>query len=235
MNKILGLYDFSLRASSTLAVLPIMPIIEKHKVKKALSNFSTFYDSIKPDEPVQRVGMKYHPSITKQLKPVFRNHKLQLVHRNDSSLRMALGSIKDVHPVLHKSGIYSVTCRTCGRIYFGKSIRKIYIRYNEHEHSANWRNKTAVGKHIFTTRHNVNISGLKLVQQVTNHKKIEWYEAIHIQKNWHKNLLNMDKGSVNSPLLSLFRVKRRVDPGVIDLIKSSADSSIDESFYDCES
>lgn len=72
------------------------------------------------------------------------------------------------------------------------------------------------------------------VQQVTNPNKIEWYEAIHIHRNYHKNLLNADKGSVSSPILKLFEVKRKLDQNVIDLALDSPDSSIDETFFDCE-
>ena len=77
-------------------------------------------------------------------------------------------------------------------------------------------------------------SGLKLVQQVSNPNRIEWYEAIHIHKNYHRNLLNADKGSVNSPILNLFDVKRKVDPVVIDLASESLDMDDDSIFFDCE-
>ncbi len=150
-------------------------------------------------------------------------------------LRNALGSIKDVPPDLHKSGIYRIQCSTCGRFYFGKTIRKLFVRFNEHIHSAKWKNKTAIGKHISTTNHVVNISELKLVQPVSKPSKIEWYEAIHIRKNLHQNLLNIDDGNVNSPLLNLFNKRRVIDKNIIDLPDDDVlNSSNEDVFFECE-
>lgn len=89
----------------------IIPIIRKHQNKKALNNISTFYASIKPDEPVKRIRIRYFPRVTSLLKPLYRSHNFELVHRNDSSLKNALGSIKDIPPDLHKSGIYRIQCQ----------------------------------------------------------------------------------------------------------------------------
>lgn len=99
------------------------------------------------------------------------------------------------------------------------TIRKLFIRFNEHIKSANWKQKTAVGKHIFDTNHEVNISELKLVQPI---------------RHRHENLLNVDDGNIKSPLLNLFVVKRKVDERVIDLTEDTPNTSMNETFYDCE-
>jgi hypothetical protein len=212
----------------------IMNIINKHHEKKRLTNISTFYESKQPDEPKQRVGVRFFPEVTKELKPIFRMYDLELVHRNEGSLRQALGSAKDPVPELHKSGIYRIKCSCCGRMYYGMTIRKLFERFNEHIDSARWRRKTAVGCHIFSSKHHVNISELKLIQPVNQKWKIEYYEAIHIHKNKHQILLNMDDGNITSPLLDLFVLERIVDSNIIDLTKDTPNTSIDESFHDCE-
>lgn len=211
-------------------------IIDKHKRKKELCNFSTFYDSVRNDERKVRVGVPYYPRVTKLLKPIYREHDMELVHRSDFSLKNALGSIKDVPPDIHKSGIYNAQCDTCGRYYYGCTIRCAYVRYNEHEKSANWKNKTAIGKHIHYTNHSFNISSLRLVQEVRRPWLNELYEAIHIRKNSHLHLLNEDNGNIKSPLLSLFATKRVIDENVIDLTDDTFHLSVndDEIFFDCE-
>lgn len=108
----------------------IMNIIRKHQKKKELLNISTFYGSSKEEETMKRVGVRYYPDVTNKLKPIFRAHKVE-------SARSALGSIKDVPPDLHKSGIYRVQCSTCGSYYFGLTIRKLYVRFNEYVNSKN--------------------------------------------------------------------------------------------------
>ncbi len=167
------------------------------------------------------------------MKPIFKLHNLELVHRSDGSLKQALGSIKDVPPDLHKSGVYRIQCSICGRLYFGMSIRKLFVRFNEHIHSARWKTKTAVGKHIFSSKHQINISELKLVQEVRQKWKIEYFEAIHIYKNKHQNLLNEDLGNIVSPLLDLFTLEKIIDNDVVDLTNETHDVSIDEEFFDC--
>lgn len=84
----------------------VLRIVKKHQRKNALNEFSTFYKSTKPEEPVKRIGIKYFPEITKQLKPIYRTHNIELVHRNDSSLKNALGSIKDV-PLISISLVFT--------------------------------------------------------------------------------------------------------------------------------
>lgn len=74
----------------------------------------------------------------------------------------------------------------------------------EHINSSNWQRKTAVGEHISDKKHEVNVSGLKLIQPISSKWKMEYYEAIHIQKHIHEDLLNMDEGNVTSLLLYLF-------------------------------
>lgn len=212
-----------------------MDIIKKHQRKKTLQEFSTFYENAKPDEPKRRIGIRFFPDVTRKLKPIYAKHDLEVVHRNEGALKQMLGSIKDTPLDLHKSGIYSIQCLECGRIYYGMSSRKIYVRCNEHLNSSRWKRKTAVGKHIHRTKHNVDISGLKLIQEVRTKWKMEFYEAIHIYKNKHRNLLNLDNGNVKSPLLELFAIERKYDRDIIDLTQDTPNVSLDdESYYECE-
>ena len=220
----------------------IVNIIDRHRKRKQLKEISTFYND-PPDEQPVRVGVRYFPEITRLLKPVYRKFNLELVHRNDGSLLNTLVDIKDKILDLHKSGIYHIICSHCGRSYYGMTIRKLFIRFNEHVNSANWRDKTAVGSHIFASKHEINISELKLIKPVKQMWKIEFWEAIFINRHRHENLLNRDDGNVTSPLLNLFRIERKVDEDVIDITNDAAegivdvcwnDESLDLTFYDCE-
>src|ERR1700744_255287 len=113
-------------------------------------------------------------------------------------------------------------------MYYGMTIRKLLVRFNEHVKSARWKRKTAVGRHIFKSKHEINISELRLVQEVRTRWKVEYYEAIHIHKNLHRNLLNADTGNITSPLLKLFLVERTVDDDIIDLTEDTPNESIED-------
>lgn len=113
------------------------------------------------------------------------------------------------------------------------TIRKLFVRFNEHIKSSKWKTKTAVGKHIFSSKHQIDISALKLVQEVRQKWKVEYYEAIHIYKNKHQNLLNEDLGNIISPLLNLFTLEMCVDNNVVDLTNDTLDDSMNDEFFDC--
>jgi len=202
-------------------------------MKKRLNDISTFYNE-SPDIEKKRIGIRYYPEVTKLLRPIYSRVNMELVYRNEGALKDLLGSIKDTTLALHKSGIYQITCSHCGRPYIGMTIRKLFVRFNEHIKSAKWKQKTAVGKHIFSTNHEVNISELKLIKPVRQLWKIEYYEAIYIHRHKHKNLLNVDDGNIKSPLLRIFLVERKTDERVIDLTEDTPNSSINEPFFDCE-
>lgn len=105
----------------------IRNIISRHQKKKVLSNMSTFYDL--PEEQGKRVAIRYFPNITKPLRAVYMENDLELVHRNDGSLRQVL---KDKPLDLHKSGIYQIQCGCCGRYYFGMTkYTKLYLFFTK--------------------------------------------------------------------------------------------------------
>lgn len=81
----------------------------------------------------------------------------------------------------------------------------------------------------------VDISILKLVEEVRRPWNIEYLEAIHITKHAHQNLLNADNGNVTSPLLSLFATKRTYDRDIIDLCDDTPNMSTSEEdeLFDC--
>lgn len=210
----------------------VRSIIDKHYAKKQLLNISTFFGA--PETTTKRSGIRFFPSVTKVMRPIFKKYDIELVHRNEGSLKQALGSVKDKPLELHRSGIYQIQCSHCGRLYIGMTIRKLFERFNEHVKSARWQRKTAVGRHIFKTEHDVHISELKLIQPIAQMWKIEYYEAIHIHRHKHENLLNADEGNVISPLLRLFTIERVTDGNIIDLTEATPDVSMDEEFFECE-
>lgn len=172
--------------------------------------------------------------ITKSISPVYREHDIEIVFRNDGSLRQCLGTVKDKPLNLHKAGVYRIQCGCCGRMYYGMTVRKLFERFNEHVNSVRWKRKTAVGRHMFITEHKVNISELKLIQPVATGWRLEYYEAIHIHKHKHENLLNLDDGNITSPLY-LFTIERTTDENVIELFEDTPNKSFEgEEFFDCE-
>ena len=64
--------------------------------------------------------------------------------------------------------------------------------------------KSSFAKHLIESNHQIDISHIKLVEEVNDNRQIEIIEAIHIRKNRHKNLMNSDTGKVQFPLINIF-------------------------------
>lgn len=185
----------------------ISNIVKKHLEKQRLSNMSTFFNVPKDEKTSRRIGLPYYPTVTKALAPVFRKHDLEIVPKSGNTLRSILGSNKDSIPMLKRSGIYEVSCQSdCDALYYGKTIRNIEKRFYEHMYQFKNGNseKSSVAKHLIENGHKIDISNIKLVQEVNENRHIEIFETIHIRKNKHKNLMNGDMGNVQSTLMNIF-------------------------------
>lgn len=176
---------------------------------------STFYGlkrGKEEDEPT-RVSMEHCPEITKVLRPIYKKNGVELVHRSGNSLRQHLGSAKDKIPELHKSGIYEVKCQEgCPFRYLGRTVRRPVTRYGEHVDD--WINEdangSAVAAHLLKEGHEVNEDSLALLKPYSNAYKIDYMEAVYINKYKGQPLMNKVFG-VTSPLLCLVDPIKTVD------------------------
>lgn len=177
--------------------------IYKHSRKVNNSNQTTMFSQ--RDEPTRkRVSIQFIPSITNKLKSVFKQHGFELVYRNDSKLSNLFGSTKDKTPNMEKSGIYCYECSVCLRKYYGQTKRSIETRFKDHCACIrlNHPYKSAIASHVLIDGHeNINKENLCLLRQVNDDRRLDAYEAFHIQKD--DNPLNLDRGNVDSCLFAL--------------------------------
>lgn len=192
----------------------IEKIIAKHEKKKELKEMSTFYERQKMEkEEVRRASMTHYPEAIKHLKPAYRKHDIQLVHRSENKLGNLLGSPKEKPPKLMRSGIYRIECQTgCDFFYIGRTIRNPTKRFDEH--MQDWinenqdENASAVAAHLLKNGHKIDIDNVKLVKEVRSKWKIDFEEAVYIHKNKHLKLMNRKLGDIDSPMLSVFHKKQ---------------------------
>ena len=72
--------------------------------------------------------------------------------------------------MLKKSRIYEISCqRYSDAVYYGLPIRNIEKRFNEHmyEYKNRIQEKSSVEKHLKANNHSIDISHIKLVEEVT--------------------------------------------------------------------
>lgn len=187
-------------------------VIRKHERKKELLHYSTFYGlprELNVDENIVRVSMTYCPEITRVLKPIYKKNNIEIVHRSGNSLRQNLGTVKDKIPEIHKSGIYKVECQDgCPYRYIGRTLRRAQTRFNEHlDDWVNDDSDSAVAAHLLKENHEIDIDKLSLMRTCQDRMRIDYMEAVYINKYKHTALMNKNLGKT-SPLLVL------VDPKV---------------------
>lgn len=174
--------------------------IYKHSRKVNISNLTTLF-SQREEAPKQRVSMQFAPNITNKLKSVFTQHNFELVYRNDSKLSNLFGSTKDKTPNLEKSDIYYYECCECKRKYYGQTKRSIETCFKDHCACIrlNHPYKSAIASHVLIDGHeNINKENLCLLRQVNDDRRLDAYEAFHIQRD--DNSLNLDRGNIDSCL-----------------------------------
>ena len=137
----------------------------------------------------------------------FRNFNIEIVHRGSNKLNQVLNSLKDPIDSLHKSGIYKINCQEgCSFIYIGRSVRRIIVRFNEH--LDDWINEdplaSAVSEHLIGFNHEINSDHVELLREYTDARKIDYMEAVYINKYRNEPLMNKNLGKT-SPLLALIK------------------------------
>lgn len=177
-------------------------LIKKHSRKIKNSNATTFFTQ--NVETSKRVSFNFEPSITNKLKQKFSEYGMQIVYRNDRKMSNLLGSTKDKTPPLNKCGVYVFECSECKRKYYGQTKRDLETRIGEHFQCIrlNYPNKSAIASHVLIDEHaHINKTDFKLLKQVNDSRRLDAYEAYHIQRD--ENALNLDQGNITSCLFGL--------------------------------
>ena len=123
---------------------------------------------------------------------------------HDRKLQSLLGSTKNKTDNLKKSGVYTIKCQVCERVYYGQTKRSLEERFKEHWQCVrlNQPQRSALASHVIIDGHEgVDKSCLQLLKQVNDERKLDAYEAFFIQRD--RNALNLDNGNIESVLFRL--------------------------------
>jgi PHD/YefM family antitoxin component YafN of YafNO toxin-antitoxin module len=188
----------------------IEKLAAKHRNRQRFRQITTL-------QPLEKDAQKfasipYFPTITNKLATIFAKHGVRLAHTNEGKLKNQLGSPKDPTPTLEKSGIYELTCKTCGAVYIGQTRRTVIKRYKEHLTCIRKNpERSSVATHIVDNMeknkpdHVIPPENVRLLKEVRQRGKLDVYESLYIHKHKNKGttLMNADDGNVESCLFSL--------------------------------
>jgi len=203
-------YIFETARLNGYAREPIEKLAIRHRNRQRIRDVTTL-------QPLEKEAQKFatipfFPKITNKLATIFAKHGVRLAYTNEGKLRNQLGSPKDATPTLEKSGIYELTCQTCGAVYVGQTRRTVIKRYKEHLACVRKNpDRSSVATHIVDNisrnqpDHVIPIENVRLLKEVRQRRRLDLYECIYIHK--HKNrgttLMNADDGNVQSCLFNL--------------------------------
>ncbi|KAK4887785.1 hypothetical protein RN001_004056 [Aquatica leii] len=175
----------------------INSIFHKVRIKhlfKNLINFST------NNEMVFR-SLPYFGHCFQFLQKLFKKHNITISFSTHNTLKLFLVNNKDQIPILHKSGVYQLTCSFCNSSYIGQTGRKFKTRLNEHLYLINrysntniYNTNSAFANHILCSGHSfssdLNIKILHVCNKGSLLNSLETLEINRISNNNSINCLN---------------------------------------------
>ena len=134
------------------------------------------------------VSMPYINGAFEKIQLLFRKYDIKVVGRGDHNFKKHLFSkIKDIVPIMHRSGvIYQITC-SCGHVYIGQTIQQLQKRISDHQYHIRIKDSkhSALCDHIINpdpnTQHVVDWDNVKILHTENNQQKRDIMEMIHIK------------------------------------------------------
>lgn len=201
-------FDYILKIASNneFDKTTILKIFKKHE-RKHLRKISTTL-TIDKKQPNKRAKFIFVPHLHYQFKNLFKKLDIELVFNNPFNIKFLLGNTFEKPDDKDRSGIYSIECDNCEKLYIGQTKRKLITRFKEHVNYVKNNNidKSALALHFHETGHTFNIDNLKLLRG-SNHWNLNMLESIEMYK--HKNkLLNFDLSPLNNSLLKFIKTEK---------------------------
>lgn len=131
------------------------------------------------------------------------NKEIRVAFYTTGSLKNLLCNNKDKFKITDNSGIYSLTCGTCGGVYIGQTGRKFKTRIKEH--ITDWKKKTersTFAEHLNSNGHNFDPDkNIKYLHILPKSKKMDALEALEINRHKKCGILLNDQTCLSNSIL----------------------------------
>jgi predicted GIY-YIG superfamily endonuclease len=183
-------------------------IYEKHMRMTKNRNFTTLeriserkpktIRTIRGREENKLAIVPFYAPITNELSRRMKKHNINVVFRNESTLKSLLGGIKRKTPDDECSGIYEIPCQDCEKVYIGQTRRRFETRESEHKEAIRQRmlQRSAVALHCHENRHRKGKG--KIIKRISNPNLLDPWESLYIHNN--NNLMNTGEPPIFSSL-----------------------------------
>jgi hypothetical protein len=199
MGRINGFYDWK-----------IMEIYKKHRRMSKIGNFTKLMRIREKKRKTitlangrstnKMVILPFYAPITNKLHNIMTKHNLNVVYKNEGTLRSLIGVKKDKKQDEECSGIYQIPCQDCDMIYVGQTKRRFEIRESEHEEAIknNMLQKSSVALHCREQKHRKGRG--KIVKRISNPIFLDPWESLYMEKS--DKLMNTGEPPITSSLFA---------------------------------
>lgn len=178
-------------------------LIKKHNNKKNLNNVTTL-DSVYDDDDTWYTSLTFVEGLSNKIGKIFDEYNIKTSSNSaGNKLKNLIGTIKDKTHILNKSGIYSVLCQDCNKVYVGKTKRCLSCRFNEHYRPYHLKRNhmSTPADHMIDLNHS--FAGFRLLKQVNNERFLDAFEKIYIYRTKNASMnRQIDFESTTSSLYS---------------------------------
>lgn len=161
-------------------------------------------------------SLSFYDTVSYRIANIFKKHNIILSYKTTSPLRKFLVNSKDKIPILHRSGVYCLSCNHpgCNTCYIGQSGRRIATRVSEHnkiiEKNINQdindlNSKSTFANHVVNEHHSFDpVSDTKVLHCCNKGIMLNLLEILEIQKALRNPNLNCINDQVNFSCLPFF-------------------------------
>jgi hypothetical protein len=135
------------------------------------------------------VTFKYYSPLVRKVTNIFKNTNLRIAFQTTNTIWQLLNSKKMQSNIYTNSGVYSIKCSTCNRLYIGQTARHTYTRFKEHIRTNN--PKSAFAVHILENNHQYDVmeESLRLITPCNKGNRLSLLENLYIQQFHNLGLL----------------------------------------------
>ena len=135
----------------------------------------------------------YVAGVSEEIRRVCKDYDVRVVFTSGKTLHSLL--TKDPLPVNKQSMVvYQILC-SCGKVYIGKTIRRLETRLKEHHDacSKGQLEKSAVAEHAWAQDHTIRWGDTSVLDHTRRHRELLLKEALHIRTAAEGSSFNCDE------------------------------------------
>ena len=146
--------------------------------------------------PTTTVAIPYIKGVSERIRRVCWSYNIRVAFRSGRTIRSLLTRVKDPLPLEQQSMVvYQIPC-SCGKVYIGKTIRRLETRLKEHKDACckGATDKSAVAEHAWTQQHSIEWKETTVLDHARRNRELLLKEALHIRMAAEGSHFNRDEG-----------------------------------------